>query len=101
MHNYNRIHNKKFIFKVDDKEVLCVTPDQNLIYSSAEYFKMKIFNKALQQEKISFVVIKGDYISFIDGTAVSVGQTFLRLSMNFKLTAKFQFSEPRIINRRS
>lgn len=49
-----------------------VTPDQNLIYSSAEYFKMKVFEKALENEKASIVVIKGDSINLVDATAVLV-----------------------------
>lgn len=49
-----------------------MTPDQNLIYSSAELFKMKVFNKALHEESIKLVVIKGDAVSLIDATAVLV-----------------------------
>lgn len=43
-----------------------------MIYSSAELFKMKVFDEALHKENIKLVVIKGDAISLIDATAVLV-----------------------------
>lgn len=49
-----------------------VTPDQNLIYSSAEYFKMKVFTKVLKQRSVSMVIINGEAISYIDTTAIIV-----------------------------
>lgn len=60
------------VLQINDRNVLVVTPDQNLIYSSAEHFKMKVFNSALQQEKVDLVIVRGDSISLIDATAVSV-----------------------------
>lgn len=49
-----------------------MTPDQNLIYSSAEYFKMKVFNHALRHPSVGLIIIRGDSISLIDMTAVNV-----------------------------
>lgn len=59
--------------KVNDREVLVVTPKQSLIYSSAEYFKTLLFKKSNEEySDAQVVIINGAYISSIDATVAKV-----------------------------
>lgn len=61
------------IEKVEDLEVLVVSPDQSLIYSSAEYFKSSLLKKsAVEYPEAKLIVINGVAINFIDTTVVKV-----------------------------
>lgn len=61
------------IEKIGDQEVLVVTPDQSLIYSSAEYFKTVLLKKSTNDfGDISVVLINGSFMSSIDATVAKV-----------------------------
>lgn len=59
-------------FQISGKNILLVSPKQNIIYSSAEYFKTKVFNKVLIHPEVEVVIVCGDGVSFIDITAIDV-----------------------------
>jgi anti-anti-sigma regulatory factor len=61
---------------VNGRSVLLITPKQNIIYSSAEHFKVKVFFKVQKNPEIEIIVINGDGISFIDTTALDVSECF-------------------------
>lgn len=57
------------IEKINEQEILIATPDQSLIYSSAEYFKSTVVKKAtVEFSNAKLIVINGAFISFIDST---------------------------------
>jgi solute carrier family 26 (sodium-independent sulfate anion transporter), member 11 len=60
--------------QINDTDVLIVTPDQSLIYSSAEYFKSAVIKKvATQYSSVQYVVINGASINHsVDVTVVKV-----------------------------
>lgn len=62
--------------QINEQEILLTTPDQNLIYSSAEYFKAKVFSKAQSSPHAGTVIIRGDFISSIDTTTANVSTNF-------------------------
>ncbi|XP_059614628.1 sodium-independent sulfate anion transporter-like [Phlebotomus argentipes] len=58
--------------KVDNDEILVVTPNQSLIFSSAEHFKNRLMKKVIAQSNPSLlVVIDGHFVQKIDTTAAS------------------------------
>lgn len=67
--------------KVDNDEILVVTPNQSLIFSSAEHFKNRLMKKVIAQSNPNLlVVIDGHFVQKIDTTAASVSNlSFLLL----------------------
>ncbi|XP_055530601.1 sodium-independent sulfate anion transporter-like isoform X2 [Wyeomyia smithii] len=59
------------IERVNDYELLVVSPDQSLIYSSAEYLKYRVL-KLSQQNQVDVVIIKGSAVSYIDSTVAKI-----------------------------
>lgn len=57
-----------------DEDILLIAPNRDVIYSSAEYFKMKIFEKSLKHQKVNCVVINGEKINSLDSTSVMVSR---------------------------
>lgn len=82
--------------KVNDQEVLVVTPDQSLIYSSAEFFKSSVIKKStIEFSDVKLIIINGAHISFIDSTVAKVKFIcFIKL----KLQIKTNFSTEFIVN---
>lgn len=61
------------IDKLNDQEILVVTPNQSLIYSSAEYFKTLLIKKSTGEfSDIQVVIINGTAMSSIDATVAKV-----------------------------
>lgn len=58
--------------KIDETEIIYVSPSRNIVYSSAEYFKTKIFEASLREEKIHHIVVDGERIDALDSTSVMV-----------------------------
>lgn len=60
--------------KANDIDVLIVTPDQSLMYSSAEYFKSTVIKKALREfSSVQYIFINGTSINkTLDVTVVKV-----------------------------
>lgn len=59
--------------KISDAEILVVTPNQSLMYSSAEYFKASVAKMAIATYPSSkMVLIRGEFIQHIDSTVVKV-----------------------------
>jgi len=59
--------------KAQDKEVMIITFDRSLIYSSSEYFKVCVMEKLLADPNINIVVIDGSAMNCtIDTTTVKV-----------------------------
>uniref|UniRef100_A0A7G3AYY2 Putative sulfate transporter n=1 Tax=Lutzomyia longipalpis TaxID=7200 RepID=A0A7G3AYY2_LUTLO len=57
-------------FKVDNDEILVVTPNQSLIFSSAEHFKNRLTKKVIAQSNPNLlVIIDGHFVQKIDTTA--------------------------------
>lgn len=57
------------LLKIRNNGVLLITPHQNLLYSSAEYFRSKILDSSLlHSASTNFIIINGDFISSIDST---------------------------------
>lgn len=52
--------------------MLLVVPEQNIVYSSAEYFKIKVLTEAINSTDINYVVINGESINVIDSTVAIV-----------------------------
>lgn len=58
---------------MNEQDLLIVTPDQSLVYSSAEYFKSSVVKMAtVQYPSTKLIIIKGDSINSIDSTVMKV-----------------------------
>lgn len=62
-----RPNSKIEILKIRDQDVLCITPDQSLVFSAAEPIRYRILKSAIQNDA-SLIVIDGSYINTIDVT---------------------------------
>lgn len=63
------------IEKVNEQEVLVITPDQSLNYSSAEYFKSLVSKMSMiEYPEAKLIVVNGVFINFIDTTVVKVSE---------------------------
>lgn len=62
--------------KINDNDVLIVTPDQSLSYSSAEYFKSTVLKKATREfSSVQYIFLNGIAINkTIDVTVVKVSK---------------------------
>ncbi|XP_058812091.1 sodium-independent sulfate anion transporter-like isoform X2 [Topomyia yanbarensis] len=59
------------IERINSVDLLIVTPDQSLVYSSAEYLKYRVL-KLFQQNPVDLVVIEGSAVSYIDTTVAKI-----------------------------
>ena len=68
--------------KVDETEILVVTPDQSLMYSSAEYFKSTVLKKILREfSSAQYIFINGASLNkSLDVTVVKV--RFITIELN-------------------
>uniref|UniRef100_A0A336KGN5 CSON009900 protein n=1 Tax=Culicoides sonorensis TaxID=179676 RepID=A0A336KGN5_CULSO len=57
-------------FTVENSKLLVVTPNQSLIFSSADFFRYKIIKYALEHDEAEYVIINGRFIQNIDITAM-------------------------------
>lgn len=59
--------------KFNEQEVLIATPDQSLVYSSAEYFQSVLIKKAaIDYPDTKLIVVNGLFINNIDSTVAKV-----------------------------
>lgn len=66
------------IEKINEQEVLIVTPDQSLIYSAAEHFKAMIIKKSsVEYPSANLIIINGASINFIDSTVAKVSSAII------------------------
>lgn len=66
--------------KVGEHDILVITPNQNLIYSSAEYFRSSISKKTLiDHPNVKLIVINGAFVSSIDTTVVKVSELLTQM----------------------
>lgn len=74
------------IEKVNEQEVLIITPDQSLNYSSAEYFKSLVSKMSMiEYPEAKLIVINGVFINFIDTTVVKVSGAILGMRLKIIL----------------
>ncbi|XP_055632192.1 sodium-independent sulfate anion transporter-like isoform X2 [Toxorhynchites rutilus septentrionalis] len=59
------------IQRVNDTDLLVITPDQSLIYSSAEYLKQSVL-KLSQRNLVDVVVLEGSAVAYIDSTVAKI-----------------------------
>lgn len=57
--------------RIHTSDVLIVTPDQNLVYSSAEYLKYSVL-KLSQQNLVEMIIIDGSAVGYIDSTITKI-----------------------------
>lgn len=57
---------------IEDHELLIITPNQSLIFSSADFFRYKVIKYVLEHEEVEFIIINGRFIQNIDVTAMKV-----------------------------
>lgn len=53
------------------QEILLVTPDQSLCFSSSEYFRSYLTKLAHNYSSVEWIVINGQHISHVDATVAS------------------------------
>lgn len=56
---------------MSEQEVLVLTPDQSLTFSSADYFKYKVVSYATQNHT-DIIIVNGRNVQYIDSTAAKV-----------------------------
>lgn len=61
---------------IDDHALLIFTPNQSLIFSSADFFRYKVIKYVLEHEEAEFVIINGRFIQNIDVTAMKVSLSY-------------------------
>lgn len=82
LYNTSRPNISFDIEKVSNNVLLIVTPDQSLIYSSAEYFKYTVIKKStIDYPDAKYILINGASINFIDSTVVKV-KSFIFVNLN-------------------
>lgn len=57
---------------IEGYNLLLITPNQSLIFSSAEFFRSKVSKHVLEYEDTDFVIINGRFIQNIDVTTMKV-----------------------------
>lgn len=78
---------------IEDHKLLVITPNQNLIFSSADFFRYKVIKYVLEHEEAEFVIINGRFIQNIDVTAVKV-RLLINVSLSFLLIYYFYRNFP-------
>lgn len=57
------------LLNVCNKDILLITPYQNLLYSAAEYFRLTILESSQNYtESTNLIIINGEFIKTIDST---------------------------------
>lgn len=57
------------LLNVCNRDILLITPQQNLLYSAAEYFRLKVLESAVcYSESKILIIINGEFINSIDST---------------------------------
>lgn len=57
------------LINVCNKDILLITPQQSLLYSAAEYFRLTILESSLSYgESTNFIIVNGEFINSIDST---------------------------------
>lgn len=78
LYNTSRPKIKFELEKAGSQEILLVTPNQSLIYSSAEYFKTLLYKKSTGEfADMQVVIINGTSIDSIDSTVAKVFEFYL------------------------
>lgn len=57
---------------IDDYELMIITSNQSLIFSSADFFRYKVSKYVVENEEVDFVIINGRFIQSIDVTTMKV-----------------------------
>lgn len=57
------------LLNVCNRDILLITPHQNLLYSAAEYFRLTILETSLSYTELTnLIIINGEFINSIDST---------------------------------
>lgn len=80
LYSTSRPNMEIYVKSVHNQDILMVTPDQSLVFSSAENVKYKILKTALNNDNINFIIVNGQYVQTIDATVAKV--KFLKNKLN-------------------